>query len=492
MSATGKALMSATRIALLWSFAERYASLVITIASTMLLSRLLTPTQVGIYSLCAAITTVAGILRDFGVSEYLIQEKELNRQKIKAAFGVAIIIAWSIALLIFLIREPAARFYGEPGVAQVMGVLVLHFLILPISSPAFALMNREMAFRNIFILQLICNFTQALVSVVLAYRGHGYMALAWGPIANVAMQSVILTWMRPKQSFVLPGLQEARTVLRFGSMFVASRVIEVLARNAHEPIIAKKFDFASVGLFSRAWGLIDLFHNNVAAAVVRVATPAFAAEHRAGRSLADSFARATTIFTCISWPFFSLVALTAEEIIRIMFGVQWLAAAPLASILALTAIPTGLYALVPQMMSATGHVKRRLQVTLWSAPLHIVGVFVASFFGLHAVAAVWFFSNMATLLLYLGHLHKALHVSPKVLFRPCLGSAAVTLGSVALQVLGVLSCRWAGMPAVVTLTVAVAMGVIGWWWVAASVSHPARQEVQRLVQGFTQRFARKA
>jgi O-antigen/teichoic acid export membrane protein len=373
-----------------------------------------------------------------------------------------------------------------------MGVLVLHFLILPISSPAFALMNREMAFRNIFILQLICNATQAAVSVLLAYRGHGYMALAWGPIANVAVQSVLLAWMRPAQSFVLPGLQEARTVLRFGSMFVASRVIEVLARNAHEPIIAKKFDFAAVGLFSRAWGLIDLFHNNIAAAVVRVATPAFAAEHRAGRSLADSFARAATIFTCISWPFFALVALTSEEIIRIMFGAQWLAAAPLASILALTAIPTGLYALVPQMMSATGHVKRRLQVTMWSAPVHILGVFVASFHSLKAVAAVWFLSNMITLLLYLGHLHQALHVSPKVLFRPCVGSAAVTLGSVALQVMAVVACRWADMPAVVTLAAAVLMGALGWWLAAAAVSHPAREEVQRLLQGFTQRFARKA
>ncbi len=484
--------MTSTRTALLWSFAERYASLVITIASTMLLSRLLTPTQVGIYSLCAAVTAVASILRDFGVSEYLIQEKELTQQKIKAAFGVAILIAWSIGLLIFLIREPAARFYGEPGVAQVLGVLVLHFLILPLTSPAFALMNREMAFRNIFVLQLACNATQALVSVVLAYRGHGYMALAWGPIANVAMQSVIIMGMRPQQSFVLPGLKEARTVLRFGTMYVASRGIETLARNAHEPIIAKKFDFAAVGIFSRAWGLIDLFHNNVAAAVVRVATPAFAAEHRAGRSLADSFARATTIFTCISWPFFLLVALTAEEIIRIMFGPQWLAAAPLASILALTAIPTGLYVLVPQMLSASGHVKRRLQVTLWSAPFHIVAVFVASFFSLHAVAAVWLFSNLATLLLYLGHLHKALHVAPKDLFRPCLGSVAVTLGSVALQLLGVIGCRWAGMPALVTLAVATLMGGIGWWWAAGWVSHPARQEVQRLVQGFTQRFVRKA
>jgi O-antigen/teichoic acid export membrane protein len=484
--------MTSTRHALLWSFAERYASLVITIGSTMLLSRLLTPTQVGIYSLCAAITTVAGILRDFGVSEYLIQEKDLHRDKIRAAFGVALIIAWSIALLIFCIREPAARFYGEPGVAQVLGVLVLHFLILPITSPAFALMNREMAFRNIFMLQLICNATQALVSVVLAYRGHGYMALAWGPIANVAMQSAILTWMRPAHSFVMPGLKEARTVLRFGSMFVASRVIEVLARNVHEPIIAKKFDFAAVGLFSRAWGLIDLFHNNVAAAVVRVATPAFAAEHRAGGALADSFARATTIFTCISWPFFALVALTAEEIIRLMFGTQWLAAAPLASILALTAIPTGLYALVPQMMSATGHVKRRLQVTLWSAPLHIGGVFVASHFGLRAVAAVWLFSNMITLLLYLGHLHKALQVTPRVLFRPCLDSAWVTLCSASLQVLGVLACRWADMPAIITLAVGVLLGTLGWWWAAGRVSHPARQEVQRLVEGFTQLLARRA
>lgn len=483
--------MSATRKALLWSFAERYASLVIAIGSTMLLSRLLTPTQVGIYSLCAAVTTVAGILRDFGVSEYLIQEKDLNRDKIKAAFGVAILIAWTIALVIFLGRGAVAQFYGEPGVAQVMGVLVLHFLILPISSPAFALLNRDMAFRKIFVLNLVCNATQALVSVVLAYRGHGYMALAWGPIANVAVQSVLLAWMRPAQSFVLPGLKEARTVLRFGTMFVASRVIEILARNAHEPIIAKKFDFASVGLFSRAWGLIDLFHLNVAAAVVRVATPAFAAEHRAGGSLADSFARATTIFTCISWPFFALIALTAHEIIQIMFGAQWLAAAPLASILALTAIPTGLYALVPQMMSATGHVKRRLQVILWVGPVHIAAVFAASFFNLHAVAAVWFVSNIATLVLYLGHLHKALHVSPKVLFRPCVGSAAVTAGSVALQVLAVLLGRWAGLPAVLLLGLVVVAGTLGWWWAARAVSHPALQEVHKLLRGLKDKLARK-
>ncbi|MFY7940899.1 MAG: oligosaccharide flippase family protein, partial [Burkholderiaceae bacterium] len=89
------------RAALAWSFGERYASLVVTIASTMVLARLLTPKQVGIYSLCAALTAVAGILRDFGVSEYLIQEKNLTREKMQAAFGIALTVAWSIAALVF-------------------------------------------------------------------------------------------------------------------------------------------------------------------------------------------------------------------------------------------------------------------------------------------------------------------------------------------------------------------------------------------------------
>lgn len=473
--------MSTTRHALLWSFAERYASLLMSIGSTMLLSRLLTPVQVGIYSMCAAVTAIAGILRDFGITEYLIQEKKLTHDKIRAAFGIAVVIAWSLAFIIFLGRNTLANFYGEPGVAQVLGVLVLHFLLLPISSPAFALLNREMAFKKIFALQLTCNASQSLVSVGLAYLGYGYLALAWGAIANVAVQAVLLMWMRPRQSLVMPGLLEARSVLRFGSMFVSSRVIEVLVRNFHEPVIAKSFDFASVGIFSRAWGLIDLFHTNVTAAVVRVATPAFAAEHRAGRPIADAFARATTIFTSISWPAFSLIALTADEIIRIMFGHQWVQAAPIASMLALTAIPTGLYALAPQMLSATGHVNIRLRIALFVSPVHIACVLGASFVSLTTVAAVWAVSNTFAMVLYLYHLRRVLGMPVRKLLAATKCSIWVTIGSVLTQALTLLACRYFGTPSLVTLSAVTAFGALGWWLTARATKHPAFYEVQRLV-----------
>jgi O-antigen/teichoic acid export membrane protein len=474
-------MSSSTKRALAWSFAERYAGLAVAVASTMLLSRLLTPSQVGIYSLCAAFTAVAGILRDFGVSEYIIQEKELTPSKLRSAYGLAFAVAWTIGAIIFLFRHQVAAFYAEPQVAEVLAVLALHFLILPVSSPTFALLNREMAFRSIFVLQIISNTAQAVASVAMAYAGWGVMSLAWGPIVNVAVQAVVLFVMRPRECLTLPGFREVGTVLKFGSMYVASRSIEVLTRNFHDPVVAKQFDFASVGLFSRAFGLIELFHTNVGAAVVRVATPAFAAQHRDGADIAVNFAWATAVFASVSWAFFGFVAVMAEPIIRILFGPQWTAAAPLAAALAISTLPHGLYALAPQMLSATGHVARRLKVSMVFCPLHIGLVLLAAHHSLIAVAWVWLFSNSVMLALYLWHLKAVLRVGLRELVGPSLRSAVlVGLAMVVLLLTWPLVQRAVGAP--ILQLVAMSAVFAGAWLLAARVTkHPVHGEVMALL-----------
>ena len=480
-------MATSPRRALVWSFAERYAGLMISIASAMVLSRLLTPTQVGIYSLCAAFTAVAGILRDFGVSEYLIQERDLTRDKIRAAYGIAFLIAWTIGAALFLARNEVASFYAEPDVARVMAVLAVNFAILPISSPAFALLNRELAFRQIFFLLMSCNAAQAITSVTLAYLGFGVMSLAWGPIANVATQSIILMWVRRKDAVVLPGLREWRQVLRFGTMYVASRSIETLTRNFHEPVIAKTFNFAAVGLFSRAFGLIELFHANIGMAVVRVATPAFAAEHRAGRSLVVPFARSTAIFVSVSWTFFGFVALMAEPIIHLMFGAQWVPAAPIAVVLALSALPQALFAFVPQLLSATGHVAQRLKVSLWFSPVHLVGVLIASRFSLLAVATVWIVSNSVMLVLYLVQMCRVLEANLGELLWPCAASGAVAGASIGVQFLAMLVLRHYHAPEFLTIAIVFSAGAAAWSCVAKILRHPAHDEIVRALRSWRQR-----
>jgi len=467
------------RRALAWSFAERYAGFVIGVASTVLLSRLLTPAQVGLYSLCAALLAVAGILRDFGVSEYLIQEREIDRQRQRAAAGIALGVAWALGSAILASRHLVAGYFGDPAVAPVLAVMALNFFLLPLTSPAFALMNRELAFRHIALLQTGCSLAQAGTTLSLALAGFGTMSLAWGPVAGVLLQTFVLAAIRPRDVFVRPGFALARPVLRFGWMYMGSRLIETAAKNFHEPVIAKQFDFTAVGLFSRAYGMVEMFHSNVADAVVRVATPAFAAEHRAGRPLAAAFAHATGLFVSISWPFFGFVALMSEEIIGLMFGRQWVAAAPIATVLALSAIPGGLYEMVPQLLSATGHVHRRLRMAAWVAPLHIAGVLLASMWGLQAIAGVSFFSSLVMLALCRQHLRAALGMRMSELLRPCAASALLAAASVA----GMAGTAWltrsADFAPALVLLATLGVGACAWWMVGRSLGHPACSELAR-------------
>lgn len=481
-----KSTLSA-RAALAWSFGERYASLVVTIASTMVLARLLTPKQVGIYSLCAALTAIAGILRDFGVSEYLIQEKNLTREKMQAAFGIALVVAWSIAALVFLGRHSFSAFYEEPMLAQVLAVLTLNFLILPFASPTFAVMNRDMEFRKIFVVQIVSTAAQALTSVALAYRGFGAMSLAWGPVANVLTQTLLLTAMRPRDSIMLPSFKAAKEVLSYGSMFVTSRVLETFTRNAHEFIIAKQFGFSSVGMFSRAFGLIELFYNNVAAAILRVASPAFASDHRQGIPLAPLYAKGTAIFTSIAWPFFGFVALMSQDIIRVLFGSQWDAAAPIATVLAIAMMPQYLFSLAPNLFASTGHVARRLALSFRFGPIHLIALLIASTHSLQAVAAAWFISSSSMLVLYTFHLREVLQVPVRSIYGQCVKSAGVAVVCISAQVVARTLCRNAGWPELVNLMVVALVASISWLTVARWCSHPSYLEVRNLWDHITRK-----
>lgn len=477
------------RGALAWSFAERYLSLAITIPTTMILARLLTPTQVGVYSLCAVVTNLASILRDFGVSEYLIQERELDRDKMRSAFTITLIMAWSLALAILGGRFLLADWYHEPLVADLLLVLSINFLVLPLASPSFALLNREMAFHKVCVVQVSANVVNAATSVTLAWTGHGALSLAWGPVAGIATQAAILIWMRPRDALLMPRLRGAGRQLRFGAMFTGSRLVESGARNGHELIIGKVFGFTALGLFSRAAGLIDLLAQTVSSAILRVATPALAADHRAGHSLVTPFAKGTALFTGIAWPFMVGVALMADDILVLLYGPQWHPAAPLATLLALAGLPYALTMLAPNALAATGQIKRRLSVALWYSPTHLVCVGIAALWNLHAVAAVFVVGNLVQVAMYTRHLTQVLKARPRELYGPSVASALLALGCGAGLVLARLTAHELGLPLIPRIALCVVAGTAAWLACAAALRHPAMLEVRRLLTHLRSRHA---
>lgn len=100
------------------AFLQRGLSAAIYLAGTVILARLLTPQQVGIFSLSAAFVTIATAIREFGIREYVLQARELDRVGIRAAFGVSVTVGWAVGCLVLLARDLLSGYYDEPGVCH--------------------------------------------------------------------------------------------------------------------------------------------------------------------------------------------------------------------------------------------------------------------------------------------------------------------------------------------------------------------------------------
>ena len=174
--------MSKTRRAVYLSAVARYSDMIVQFVSVMVIARLLTPEEIGIFSISLAVIALAQTLREFGLGAYVVQERELDRDRIEGAFGVALVLAWAIALLIAAASGPVAVFYGREGIRDVLLILALTFVISPLGLPAQAMLIRELQFGKLYLVQLVSSSVQVTASIALAMLGFSYLSMAWASL----------------------------------------------------------------------------------------------------------------------------------------------------------------------------------------------------------------------------------------------------------------------------------------------------------------------
>jgi O-antigen/teichoic acid export membrane protein len=383
------------------SIIQRGLSLAAYVVATMIIARLLTPAEVGVFSLAAAVTAIAGVVREFGVSEYLMQERNLDESRMRAAFGVAIVVGWTVCAALMLARHPIAGFYGEPGVSKVLGVLAVTFAFLPFGTPVTALLYRDMRIEEVLWIQTIALVIGHAASIVLAWLGLSYMALAWGGVANSAAMVIILLASRPAGTARWPSLRGSKPLWDYCTKFTLNGALETGGRNVHEFVIGRAFGFGALGLYSRANGLFVQFNQNVGRGLSRVLLPDFARQARGGGDLRGSYGRTLQLYTGVVWPLYAIVAALADEVILVMFGSQWIEAAPLLRLLCIGAAIQAGHGFASELLGALGQVARRLRITSAGTALWVALCLAAGFVSLRAIALAFALVAAVLFVLYL-------------------------------------------------------------------------------------------
>jgi O-antigen/teichoic acid export membrane protein len=353
-----------SRRALAYSFVDRYAGLLLSIVASMIIARLLTPAEIGVFSVAMVLLSFLGAMRDFGAGQYLVQEKELTTERVRAIWTVQLGLGVAFAGIVLVAAVPVARFYAEPRMRDIMFLLSLNFAVSPFGSLTYAWLMREMRFDSLAMMRFAGSLTGACVSVGMAWRGWGPISLAAGSLAATLANALVATIFRPKSFPWLPGITGLGRVVSFGGRLSLMSVLTTSGNSVPDLVLGKLHGMVSVGLYSRANGLAGMFQRLMLDATQAVAMPLLAKASREGSSPVPIFMMATSYVTAIGWSFFGAMIVLAHPVVRVLYGTQWDAAVPLTRLVAAAAAIGLPSAFCSVALLASGTIALLMRITL--------------------------------------------------------------------------------------------------------------------------------
>ena len=475
------------RKSLVISFGQTYVLLFLQFIASLIIARLLTPAELGVFSIAAIFIGIGHTLRDLGVVEYIVQEKELNEARIRSASLLAFVAAWSIGLIVWLTAGKVAVFYAVPDLETLMQILAINFVLIPFGSVVMAYLRRRLEFIRIAKIQLSVAIAQSILTVVLAYLGYSYFSMAYSAVAGSLLSLLLVQWNRPKNFPILPAWGEIRHIFSFSAFSSLRTIIQDLEKGSPDLVLGRLMNMEAVGFFGRAAGLVDLFNRLVVRATSYVALPHLSARVRAGIDVTEPFLHAIKFMTGLAWPFYAFLALNADLVVPVLYGNQWHPAVPLVQMICLGEIVLAPFYLQGQLAIATGQVRWEAVRVFVFLALRLVPLFLLTPYGLEAVVAGYAASCLLLAPISLLMLKRFFNIGFRGLASSCRSSLGVLMTCLLFISAGHMLIPLTGIAPGLQLVFA-CMLFFGGWLVAIRIfHHPLREELS-LILGKLQRY----
>ncbi len=381
--------MDGVRRALLLATAERYAVIVANFATLAIVSRLLTPAEIGVSVVGFSALALILSAREFATTNFIIQHKDLRPEHARAAFTVLLLASLAISAVILASAGGLASIYSEPNLEPFIQVIAISILVEVVGAPIAALLRREMAFGRLAIINVTGALVNAGFTISLAALGFSYMSFAWGFLASAVAIALVSLVFWPKWSIFKPSLGEWRGVVTFGWYHGLNVYLYRAFESMPYLVLGRILSFEAVALYNRAFTICELPNRVLLRGLDVFLLPLFSKEFRNGKGLRDMYLRSLELITAVQWPALILVVILADPIVRFLLGDQWLESVPLVRIMALASLLTSSGGLNYPVLVAVGAMRDVLMRSLITWPTSAVIIAGAAFFGLKAAVLSW-------------------------------------------------------------------------------------------------------
>ena len=313
-----------------WTASVRLLSQLVTWMITLVVIRLLAPADYGLLAMATVFVAFLAMFSELGLGAAIVQKADVDEELLKRAFGLILIIHFSLAALLAVAAPLIAAFYAEPRVTPILRVLSLQFLLAAFAVIPDAQLQRRMEFRNRSILDFFGAVVASGTTLLMAMAGSGVWALVAGSLVSQAFKTIGINCLSPFLRWPDFSLRGMRSLLQFGGNFTAVQVFWMFLSQVDVLICAKWLGNEVLGFYSVAMQLASLPSQRISGLVNQVAFPTFARMQGELHKVGGSVLSGARVLSFFSFPVLWGMSSVAPEIVVVILGEKWaLATVPL-------------------------------------------------------------------------------------------------------------------------------------------------------------------
>ncbi len=337
-----------------WSAIERFSTQGVTFLFSIVIARLVMPSEYGLIAMLAIFMSIAQAFIDSGFGSALIQKKDRNEADYSTVFFFNIAIAIILYGILYLCAPLIANFYEQPALTEITRWIGLNLIISSLSMVQGVRLQIALNFKLQAKLSLTAAVLSGTIGVTLAWHGYGVWALVAQTLSNNIIGAVLL-WLTAKWHPVATfSIASFKRLFSFGSKLLASGLLHTIYLNLYSLVIGKFYKPADVGFYNRAYSVSQFPSSNIVSVIMRAAYPMQCEKQNDDEWLVDNFHRLLRMASFIVFPLMVLLAVIAKPLVLIVLTAKWLPAAILISILAIAYMWYPVMVVNNQMLNVKG------------------------------------------------------------------------------------------------------------------------------------------
>jgi len=391
------------------TIAGQAVSFVLSISSTAIMARLLTPEDYGLVTMVSAVTGFVTTFKDLGLSSAIIQKEKIDQRQVSSVFWINVAISSGIALIVALLAPFLVYLYGESRLLNITLVFSLSIFLTGFSLQHNALLKRQMKFKVLSLIQIGSTAISLLAGICLAYANFGYWAIVLSGILNPILSTIVL-WIvcdwRP--NFIFKAT-EINSFLKFGAGMAGFDLINYFSRNADNVLIGKYVGSGALGIYMKSYQLLMLPITQLRDPLNAVALPALSTLQSESIKFTNFYKKYAFTLSFFSMPLVLFMGIFSEELVFIVLGNQWTKAALIFKLLAISSFIQPVASTKTMILISTGKTKMYFIWGLINAVFVVLGFIIGVRWGVEGVAISYAVVNY---LLLIPSLYLCFHNSP--------------------------------------------------------------------------------